>query len=68
MILLACLLTLLIEVPFLAAFGYRSRSDLTITVCVNIVTNLLLNLAIQLLFSGQPGMRIYLLETIVVAV
>lgn len=64
--LLACLLTVLIEVPFLAAFGFRSRADLIITVCTNVVTNLLLNVCIQLVFSGQPGAWIYLLEGIVV--
>ena len=66
MIFLACLLTLMIEVPFLALFGYRSRNDLTITICVNVVTNLLLNLAIQLLFHGRPGAWIYLMEAFVV--
>ena len=68
MIFLACILTLLIEVPFLAVFGYRSRNDLTITVCINVVTNLLLNLLILLLLDGQPGGWIYLMESFVVAV
>lgn len=66
MILLACVLTLLIEVPFFALFGYHSRNDLTITICVNVITNLLLNFMIQLLFDGQPGAWIYLMEAIVV--
>ena len=65
--LLACLLTVLIEVPFLALFGFHSRNDLIVTVCTNVITNLLLNLCIQLAFSGQPGAWIYLLEGIVVA-
>ena len=45
---LACVLTVLIETPFLALFGWRSRDELTIIVCANVVTNLLLNLSIAL--------------------
>ncbi len=44
----ACLLTVLIEVPFLAVFGYRDRYAVTVTVCANIVTNLTLNLCMRL--------------------
>ena len=62
----ACFLTVLIEVPFLALFGFRSRNDLTVTVCTNVITNLLLNVCIQLAFSGQPGAWICLLEGIVI--
>jgi hypothetical protein len=42
--LLACTLTVLIETPFLAAFGYRKGFDLAVIVCSNVLTNLLLNL------------------------
>lgn len=66
MIFVACALTVIIEVPFLALFGYRSREDLAITVCTNVVTNLLLNLIIQLAFRGSPGGWIYLMELAVV--
>ena len=44
MIFLACALTVLIETPFLALFGYRKRDEVVIIVCANVVTNLLLNL------------------------
>ncbi len=47
-IFIACLLTVLIEVPFLALFGYRDRYAVTVTVCANIVTNLTLNLCLHL--------------------
>ena len=42
----ACFLTVLIETPFLALFGWRSREELTIIICANVVTNLLLNLSL----------------------
>ncbi|MBR4204184.1 MAG: hypothetical protein IKQ92_01765 [Clostridia bacterium] len=45
----ACLLTVLIECPFLALFGYRSRYDLTVTAAANVLTNLTLNLALRFL-------------------
>ena len=45
----ACFLTVLIETPFLALFGYRDRYALTVTVCVNIITNLTLNLCLRFL-------------------
>ena len=46
MILLACLLTVVLEGAFLALCGYRDRFSLTVVVCANIITNLLLNLAL----------------------
>ena len=67
MIFLACLLTVLIEGAFFAALGYRDRYSLTVVVCANVITNLLLNLTIWLAFSGQPGGWIYLMEAAVVA-
>lgn len=45
----ACVLTLLIEVPFLALWGLRDRFALTVTVCANVLTNLSLNLILALL-------------------
>lgn len=45
----ACALTVLIEVPFLALFGFRSRYALTVTVCANVITNLTLNLSLRFL-------------------
>ena len=67
MMILACLLTVLIETPFLALCGYRKRDDLIIIVCANIITNLLLNLAIAIVFRGYPGGWIYPMEGAVVA-
>lgn len=67
MIFLACLLTVLIEGAFFALLGYRDRFSLTVIVCANVITNLLLNLTILLVFSGQPGAWIYLMEAAVVA-
>ncbi len=61
-----CLITVAIEVPFLALFGYRSRDDLKITVCANVITNLLLNLIIQLVFHGAPGGWILPMELAVI--
>ncbi len=67
MIFLACLLTVLIEGGFLALLGYRDRYSLTVIVCANVITNLLLNLTIALAFRGNPGMWIYPMELCVVA-
>jgi len=66
MIFLCCLLTVLIEGAFFALLGYRGRFSLTVIVCVNVITNLLLNLTILLAFSGDPGAWIYLMEGLVV--
>ena len=62
---LACTLTVLIETPFLALFGYRRREELAVIVCANVVTNLLLNLALMLL--PLPRWSVYPLEAAVVA-
>ena len=66
MIFLACLLTVLIEGSFFAIFGRRDRYSLTVIVCTNVITNLLLNLVIAFWFAGAPGLRIYALEALVV--
>ena len=67
MILLACLLTVLIEGGFFALQGYRDRFSLTVIICANVITNLLLNLTIALAFHGTPGAWIYPMELCVVA-
>ena len=52
---LACLLTVLIETPFLFLWGYRRAYDLAVIVCANVFTNLLLNLALNLILrAGLP--------------
>ena len=66
MIFLACLLTVVIEGAFLALFGYRDRFSLTVIVCANVITNLLLNLAILFVFRGEPGGWICGMEALVV--
>ena len=66
MIFLACALTVLIEGGFFALLGYRDRYSVTVIVCANVVTNLLLNLTIWLAFSGAPGAWIYGMEALVV--
>ncbi len=53
-ILLACVLTVLIETPFLALWGYRDRRSLTVIVCANVITNLLLNLSFLLGLPYRP--------------
>ena len=67
MIFLACLLTIVIEGAFLALCGFRDRYSLTVIICVNAITNLLLNLLIWFAFRGNPGGWIYLMEACVVA-
>ncbi len=67
MIFLACLLTVLIEGVFLAVWGYRDRFSLTVIICANVISNLLLNLFIWFVLGGTPGIWIYLLELCVVA-
>lgn len=52
---LACLLTVLIETPFLALFGLRGKRESAVVVCANVLTNLLLNLAFQLGLPYRPG-------------
>ncbi|MBQ2062062.1 MAG: hypothetical protein II458_05230 [Oscillospiraceae bacterium] len=65
-IFLACALTVLIETPFLALWGYRKRDELIVIVCANVVTNLLLNLLLWRVPSLY-GPAVYGLEALVVA-
>ena len=65
-ILLACALTVLIETPFLALWGYRKRDEIVVIVCANVVTNLLLNLLLWRVPSLY-GPAVYGLEALVVA-
>ena len=54
-ILLACLLTVAIETPFLVLCGYRGRRAVGVIVCANVLTNLPLNLAFALGLPYRPG-------------
>lgn len=69
MILFVCaFLTVLIETPWMYLWGLRKRDELLLVVCVNTASNLLLNLALSLIFgSGGAGALIYLFEAAVVA-
>lgn len=64
----ACALTVAAETAFFALWGYRSGTFLTVCVCANTATNLLLNLAAQPL-SAVVNITyfIYLLEAAAVA-
>ena len=66
MIFLACTLTFVVETPFLLLCGVRGKYCAVIIVCVNIVTNLLLNLFVSLVLPS-PGAWALLLEAAVVA-
>ncbi len=65
-ILIACVLTLLIEVPFLFICGYRGRYELVVILCANVVTNLTLNLLLMVLPVQAHSLTVYILEAIVV--
>ncbi len=67
MIFLSCLLTVVLEGAFLAAVGYRDRFSLTVIVCANVVTNLLLNLLLWLVPALRPLRCVLALEACVVA-
>ena len=68
MIFVACVLTVLIETPLFYLWGWRDRNAVTVVVCVNVISNLLLNLTLLLAFPGRgAGHWIYLLEALVVA-
>ncbi len=47
-ILKACLLTVLIETVLFYLLGYRTKDDITIVACANVVTNLSLNLILAI--------------------
>ena len=63
---LACALTVGIETPFLALWGWRGRGEMAVIFCANVVTNLTLNLLL-LRFPALRGLCGYaLLEAAVV--
>lgn len=64
-LLLACLLTVAVETPFLMLFGYRDRNAVSIIVLLNVITNLLLNLTLALI--GKTWLSALILECLVVA-
>ena len=62
----ACILTVFLETGLFYLLGYRKKDDVTIVVCVNVITNLVLNLTIAWFFTGGPGSFLLLLEIAVV--
>ena len=62
----ACGLTVLIETGFFLLLGWRDRDRITIVVCANIVTNLLLNLTLDRLIP-RSALSIALGELLVAA-
>ncbi|MBR2099311.1 MAG: hypothetical protein IKN28_09655 [Firmicutes bacterium] len=62
----ACILTVFLETGLFYLLGYRKKDDVTIVVCANVITNLVLNLTIAWFFPGGPGSFLLLLETAVV--
>lgn len=65
---LFAIITVLIETPWMALWGYRKRDEILLVICVNVASNLLLNLVLVLAFPGRDtGALIYLFEAIVVA-
>ncbi len=69
MILFVCAaLTVIIETPWMYLWGIRKRDEILLVVCVNIASNLLLNLVLSLCFVGRDvGAYIYLFESLVLA-
>ena len=67
MILLACLLTVLLETAFFAAVRYRDGFSIKVIVCANVITNLLLNLTLLLIPGARALCWVLALEVCVVA-
>ena len=57
----ACILTVFLETGLFYLLGYRKKDDVTIVVCANVITNLVLNLTIAWFFPGGPGSFLLLL-------
>ena len=65
---LACLVTVIVETALFWLFGYRSRDEILVVVCTNVITNLLLNLVLSGIFFSVSGRMIVIGELIVIAV
>lgn len=66
-LMLFCLLTVVLETAFFWMFGYDSRDEMTVVVCANVLTNLLLNLLLMPAIHRSMPM-ILAAEALVVAV
>lgn len=60
------LLTAAVEMLFFSAMGYHSRDAIMVIICTNILTNVVLNAAVNLIGWEPPAA--YLAEILVVAV
>ena len=60
------LLTAAVEMLFFSAMGYHSRDAIMVIICTNILTNVVLNAAVNLIGWEPPGA--YLAEILVVVV
>ena len=67
-LLLACVVTVIVETALFWLFGYRSRDEILIVVCTNVITNLLLNLVLSGIFFSVSGRMIVIGELVVIAV
>ena len=65
---LACLVTVIVETALFWLAGYRSRDEILVVVCTNVITNLLLNLVLSGIFFSVWGWMIVLGELVVIAV
>ena len=63
----ACLLTVLIETPFMALCGYRGWSAIAIIICANVITNLVMNVLLALLCPQWTLGVLAVAEALVVA-
>ena len=67
-IILACVLTVVIELAFFLLVGKRSRDFVFVCVLINIATNLTLNLILSLLYAAgwYGNLQVLALEVLVV--
>ena len=65
---LACLVTVLVEPAIFWLAGYRSRDEVIVVVCTNVITSLLLYLALSGMFSPVWGRTILLGELLVMTI
>ena len=65
---LACLVTVVAETALFWLFGYRSRDEILVVICTNVITNLLLNLVLSGIFFSVSGRMIVLGELVVIAI
>ena len=67
-LLLACVVTVIAETALFWLLGYRSRDEMLVLVCTNVITNLLLNLVLSGIFFSVWGWMIVIGELVVIAI